>query len=68
MPSWTLLRRTRQRSQREVLLKHVAEKVEKSWSSTKDRGPGVSSKGDLVVSGLQLSLPYNSLMRHLIHL
>ena len=37
----------------DALGKYMAKKVEKAWSS-KDRGPGVSSRGDLVVSGLQL--------------
>jgi magnesium chelatase subunit H len=33
--------------------KYMAKKVRRVWSE-KDRGPGVSSKGDLVVAGLQI--------------
>ena len=41
----------------DALGKYMAKKVEKSWSS-KDRGPGVSSRGNLVVSGLELGNEY----------
>jgi magnesium chelatase subunit H len=36
-----------------VLGKYMTKKVLRAWS-VKERGPGVSSKGDLVVSGIQL--------------
>jgi magnesium chelatase subunit H len=36
-----------------VLGRYMSKKVLRAWSE-KDRGPGVSSKGDLVVSGIQL--------------
>lgn len=36
-----------------VMGKHMTKKVRKAWSE-KDRGPGVSSNGDLVVSGIQV--------------
>jgi magnesium chelatase subunit H len=36
-----------------ILGKYMMKKVRRAWSD-KERGPGVSSKGDLVVSGIQL--------------
>jgi magnesium chelatase subunit H len=36
-----------------LLGKYMTKKVRRAWSE-KDRGPGVSGKGDLVVAGLQL--------------
>jgi len=36
-----------------MLGRYMSKKVERSWSE-KDRGPGVSGSGDLVVSGIQL--------------
>ena len=35
-----------------VLGKYMTDKVKKAWN--KERGPGVSAKGDMVISGLQL--------------